>query len=605
MGVMNSMRANMSSIMIGLVVVFVITMTAGGLVGGADIMDLVGGNNTNVFTQINGETISYDTYTRAVQRELDSYKERSGNEADERVTDEIMNQTWETMISQVMIKQDIADKNIRVSDEELKYYFVDEIHPMIKQYFVDEQGAFDRVKYDEAVNAPEAANFFNAIHDQLASIIPIEKLQKRIYATASVSDADIRLAYERDNLEFDLDYFFVKSSMWKDDEVTVSDAAIAAYYQEHKDDFFNEETRIVKYVSLPVEATTRDSQKIFDRISGYKTDIENGQKFEEFAALYSDDPSGTNGGYLGWFGKGRMVPPFEEAAFTAKLGDIVGPVKTRFGYHIIRVENKRNAADGSPEIEARHVLLNINPSESTRNEIRRSLRNFGYLAEEMSFEAAADSAGLESKTSTPFKYSDSFISGLGQFKSAIRFAFRSDLNTQSSLLQNQTQMAIFQLNKVVPEGARVLEDVKKEITSKIRTDEKNKFAKTYADSILQTLTPVVDFARITCDRSGYGQNHAEKVKPSGYITGLGRYENISGFLSSAKEGQLSPVLETPRGSVIIRLNTRKEIVETAYKAAYANTKASLITKAQETAWNTYLSNLKEKSKIIDNRVKFL
>lgn len=69
-----------------------------------------------------------------------------------------------------------------------------------------------------------------------------------------------------------------------------------------------------------------------------------GANFADLAKKYSDDPgTAQNGGDLGFFGKGQMVKEFEEAVFNAKVGDIVGPVKTSFGFHIIKVEDRRSA----------------------------------------------------------------------------------------------------------------------------------------------------------------------------------------------------------------------------------------------------------------------
>ncbi|MCK9322373.1 MAG: peptidylprolyl isomerase [Candidatus Methanomethylophilaceae archaeon] len=72
-----------------------------------------------------------------------------------------------------------------------------------------------------------------------------------------------------------------------------------------------------------------------------KGKLTNGEKFTDLAKKYSTCPSGKKGGDLGWFGKGQMVAPFENAAFNAKKGDVIGPVKTEFGYHIILVKDQK------------------------------------------------------------------------------------------------------------------------------------------------------------------------------------------------------------------------------------------------------------------------
>ena len=78
----------------------------------------------------------------------------------------------------------------------------------------------------------------------------------------------------------------------------------------------------------------KDAQKIMDRIA-------KGEDFAELAKRFSKCPSKSKGGNLGWFGKGQMVPEFEQACFNGKTGDVVGPVKTEFGYHIIKITGQK------------------------------------------------------------------------------------------------------------------------------------------------------------------------------------------------------------------------------------------------------------------------
>ncbi len=69
--------------------------------------------------------------------------------------------------------------------------------------------------------------------------------------------------------------------------------------------------------------------------------LADGEPFDKVARRFSSCPSGKSGGDLGWFGRGMMVPEFEKAAFEGEVGKVIGPVKTPFGYHVIRVTGKK------------------------------------------------------------------------------------------------------------------------------------------------------------------------------------------------------------------------------------------------------------------------
>lgn len=127
--------------------------------------------------------------------------------------------------------------------------------------------------------------------------------------------------------------------------IEVSEAEAKEYYEENKVHFMKEESVSAKHILVDNEDTCKE---ILDSItSGAKT-------FEDAAKESSTCPSGAQGGDLGVFGRGQMVKEFEDAAFNAQVDDIVGPVQTQFGYHLIKVE-KKNEATAVPfeEVEGR------------------------------------------------------------------------------------------------------------------------------------------------------------------------------------------------------------------------------------------------------------
>jgi len=117
-------------------------------------------------------------------------------------------------------------------------------------------------------------------------------------------------------------------------EVSVSEEEIKAYYDENQEQFKKGETVSAKHIL--VETEEKCNEILASITSGEKT-------FEDAAKESSTCPSGQRGGDLGAFGKGQMVPEFEQAAYAAEIGQVVGPVQTQFGFHLIKVEAKNEA----------------------------------------------------------------------------------------------------------------------------------------------------------------------------------------------------------------------------------------------------------------------
>ncbi|AOR24691.1 peptidylprolyl isomerase [Clostridium taeniosporum] len=113
-------------------------------------------------------------------------------------------------------------------------------------------------------------------------------------------------------------------------DVTVTDDEVKAYYDNNQNMFVNPPKVSAKHILVKTE----------EEANSIKEEIANGLSFEEAAKKYSTCPSKENGGDLGSFGKGSMVPEFEKVAFESEIGKVSEPVKTQFGYHLILVEDK-------------------------------------------------------------------------------------------------------------------------------------------------------------------------------------------------------------------------------------------------------------------------
>jgi len=192
-------------------------------------------------------------------------------------------------------------------------------------------------------------------------------------------------------------------------KVTVTDAEVRAYYQANRDSIQKKpESLKLAHILVAFEPDSQQVRKARVRADSIRAVLGKpgrAASFPDLAAQLSDDPSGRRGGDLGTFGKGDMVPEFEEVAFQLKPMEISSPVRTRFGYHVIQVLEHFPATDSTEErVHARHIMIATKPSPADEERARvRALglrdslahgADFGALAKKYSADAATrDSSG--------------------------------------------------------------------------------------------------------------------------------------------------------------------------------------------------------------------
>jgi peptidyl-prolyl cis-trans isomerase C len=130
------------------------------------------------------------------------------------------------------------------------------------------------------------------------------------------------------------------------DKVSVSEKEIDDFYAANPDKFTTEETIRARHILFKVapDAGEEEKNEARKKAGEVMEKARGGEDFAELAKAHSQGPSGPKGGDLGFFGRGKMVPSFEEAAFSLKPGEVSGLVETRFGYHIIKLEERNDGA---------------------------------------------------------------------------------------------------------------------------------------------------------------------------------------------------------------------------------------------------------------------
>jgi len=137
-----------------------------------------------------------------------------------------------------------------------------------------------------------------------------------------------------------------------------------AYSKELEPRYKATDAEIDSYIAAHPELDSKASRA---KIEGLLARARAGEDFSKLADEFTEDPSGKGrGGDLGWFGRGMMVKPFEDAAFALKPGEVSGVVESQFGYHIIKLEERRGEG-GAEEVHARHILLRFNNAPQRPN----------------------------------------------------------------------------------------------------------------------------------------------------------------------------------------------------------------------------------------------
>ncbi len=215
----------------------------------------------------------------------------------------------------------IGDKKITVSD--------------FKKIIINN---FDSDKQKMIENTPQIRE---AILNQYIQTIVVSGLAKQ---SGFDKKPDIK-----EQLEFYRENFLANEYIKREvaGKITAPEDEIKAYYDSHPDEFKKPEMIRARHILVKVEpsASQKDKEKAKEKANNILKKIKAGENFEKLAEDLSDDPgSKSKGGDLGFFSRGRMVKQFEDAAFSLKPGETSGIVETQFGYHIIKVEEKKDAS---------------------------------------------------------------------------------------------------------------------------------------------------------------------------------------------------------------------------------------------------------------------
>ena len=605
MGLMTSMREKMHVVLWALLAMFILSMTIGGLVGGANVLDILAGNidPRTTIAQINGEDISPDYFNQLVSQQLEQARS-NGQKLNDFQIRRARDTAWDNMLQDVLVSQEVKRLNISASDEEVMYHLENNPPPFLQQNpSFQTDGVFDWDKYRTALASPQGDEWLPIEAFMKNTYVPNFKLQKLLDESIIITERNIKNEFIKRNVNYTISGIHITSGKVPVEESEPSDSEIREEYNKSKSDFKHDELRSVSYVSWKKEPAKNDSISVQKLATAIYERAKEGEEFATLANEYSVDPGnqGTKGGDLGWFGKGQMVKEFEKAAFTAKKGEIIEPVKSNFGYHIIYVRDKK-VENGEEKVLASHILLNIEISSTTLSNLKRDATLFSYDAQDNGFSSAVSEHNLDIGNHKKMNEEGFSIKGLGGLRAGVRFAFNSKVGDVSDILENDQYFSVFTLDTIIAPGFKSYEEVQAQIKSTLKKtkvmaatlDEANKLLLTISGKDIKLDDAIDEGSELDAIK-----NESKQLVQG--FTSIGRSNYVTGALLAAKPGEILGPLETGRGHAIIELKEISVFDSTEYEVQKESLRKTIFNQKQNQFFQAWLDDLKENAEIVDNR----
>ncbi len=595
---LKQLRSNTKAILWIVVVAFVISIFA---VWG---MNLTGtspgrGRTPEIAGKVNGKPIPRRVYRLKLDQAIEQYKQQKGEDATLNSREYMMlaNQAWEMCIRDILVNEQFEKLDIQVTDMELVRFLRNNPHPSLKNTFTDEEGNFDYQAYLNALSNPQAD--WRQLENWGRSVLPEIKLQTYITSQVHIPSTEVIEEFKKRNRRVKARYIAVPL-IEQDEEYNPGEDEIRNLYQKKKEDFKTFEKRRVKIIEIPKEASKTDHREILDEINDIRREILSGKDFADAAELYSQDEiSAKNSGDLGFFARGEMVPEFEEAAFSLQTGEISEPVKTKFGYHLIKVEEKK-VIDGTEKVHARHILLKIEPGFATLDsietlvgEVREDILNEG-------FEEAARMNGLEVKEPEPF-HKRGMIDNFGYLPNVLNFAFNYQVNDISMSIQNENAFYFVKIMEKIPERIKTLEEVKDQLVENIRELRVERKTEEYARSIRGRILSGGSFKKIAREADLevqttplFGIDDKVDDMPAGSL-----FAYVSHQL---EEGELSPPIQQGSSFYIIEVTEIEKADMDRLSEERDEIASQLHQESLRNHFTEWYKSVRDDAEVVDNRL---
>lgn len=314
------------------------------------------------------------------------------------------------------------------------------------------------------------------------------------------------------------------------------------YYMSHREEFVQEEQVKASHILLPIDQDSPENMaEVYAKAYELKKELEEGADFGLLARLYSEDPgSKEKSGDLGFFGRGQMVPPFEEAAFSMTVGEISDPVESQFGLHIIKVTDRKPETvmpfeDVKARIDAR--LRRIKADRIAQNASEEFVRDISAREEMIN---KAEASGIELKVTEPFGNRGA-IPDIGFSRELVEAVFLAGPDMVNPPVKVRNAYYVFSIEEIleprIPELGE--EGVIERVSADYRVEKAGDIARETAESIKQLLEEGVLFndLAVLFPEAGIEKKETGKITIQGNVFGIQDRDKVI-ELFSMEEGMV-------------------------------------------------------------------
>mgnify|MGYP003972537907 FL=1 len=586
-------------------------------------------NNGKVVT-VNGESILYGEYRSEYFNMLEQYRKSFGDNLDDKLIKllRVEKNALDQLINRKVILQEAKKLKLKVSDKEL--------NNAIKDYTAFKiNGKFD-IKFYKRILAANRMTPEKFETDMRKNILT-EKLRKIILSAVKVSDNEALEWYKWSNSSVNIDTVLFSPDKYKD--INPSEEEIKKYFDDNKDRFKTESKSKVRYLKFNPDSYKSNIKMSADAVKDYyeadpekyiqpktvearhilikveqgaeKSVVEEkrkkaadiagyakeGKDFAELAKKYSEGPSKDKGGDLGAFTEDSMVKPFADKAFSMKPGEVSDPVKTQFGWHIIKVEKVNEKSMTSLKDATPDILNQLMGEEADRIAYDEAIEVLDISEGGNDLLQAADERKMKLVT-TDFITRNQPQNGV---KEGIKFtstAFELIDDEVSDVYDFGNGYYILQVADRKPEVVPPLEDIKAEVTVDLKNEQQDAKAKEDAESFLKKIKAGDDI------KEEAGKNNLEIVttglfKRDTMIPKIGSERNVAGaaFKLSEKNNLNEEVIKGEKGYFVIKFRGKEEPPLEDFDKDKAGTVSSLRKQKESEVFSNWLSQLVENSEI--------